>query len=86
MLPKIRVSFTSGRDSKMYPGWTPIGGQTQSAYVAGGTKKGDCMLSDRVIIFVLCVMQLNANPHCRVQAGHPPESPLVYPLVSPLSE
>lgn len=36
------------RDVAFYPGWTPIGGQTQSAYVVGGTKKGEWKLSDRV--------------------------------------
>lgn len=36
------------RDTATYPGWSPIGGQTQSAYVVEGTKKGDWESSDRV--------------------------------------
>lgn len=46
--PKCARILRNYRDTAVHPGWTPIGGQTQSAYVVEGTKKGDWKLSDRV--------------------------------------
>ncbi|KAJ5710648.1 hypothetical protein N7488_004804 [Penicillium malachiteum] len=40
------TEFSNYKDSKTYPGWTPIGGQSQSAYVVGGIQKGDYKLGD----------------------------------------
>lgn len=41
------TEFSNYKDTSVYPGWTPIGGQTQSGYVVEGTKKGDWKLSVR---------------------------------------
>lgn len=53
--PQVRLESSNGaqilihyRNTAVYPGWTLIGGQTRSAYVVDGTKKGDWKLSDRV--------------------------------------
>jgi hypothetical protein len=55
MLYEICVSFTLGRDLSTHTRWTPSGGQTKPAYLAGGTKEEDYKLDDRVIIIMLCV-------------------------------